>query len=86
MAGPILPVGSPVGRSCSRSPLVCRSWRLHFLPLEPTAEGLEKGKLLFELRGHKLTGKWSLSDPLFGVLESEPDLLSAWERLTTWFD
>jgi hypothetical protein len=47
---------------------------------------LEKGKLLFELRGHKLTGKWSLSDPLFGVLESEPDLLSAWQRLTTWFD
>jgi hypothetical protein len=57
-----------------------------WVPLEPTAEGLEKGKLLFELRGHKFTGKWSLSDPLFGVLESEPDFLSAWQRLTTWFD
>jgi bifunctional non-homologous end joining protein LigD len=31
-----------------------------WVPLEPTDEGLEKGKLLFELRGHKLMGKWTL--------------------------
>ena len=29
-------------------------------PLEDPHEGLEKGKLLFELRGHKLLGKWTL--------------------------
>ncbi len=28
--------------------------------LEPMAEGLEKGKLLFELRGYKLRGAWTL--------------------------
>ena len=32
------------------------SWR----PLEDPVEGLEKGKLLFELRGHKLRGVWTL--------------------------
>jgi bifunctional non-homologous end joining protein LigD len=32
------------------------SWR----PLEDTATGMEKGKLLFELRGHKLRGVWTL--------------------------
>ena len=31
-----------------------------WVPLEPVGEGLEKGKLLFELRGHKLLGKWTL--------------------------
>jgi len=31
-----------------------------WVPLEDTDEGLEKGKLLFELRGHKLMGKWTL--------------------------
>ena len=30
------------------------------MPLEDPAEGLEKGKLLFELRGYKLHGKWTL--------------------------
>jgi bifunctional non-homologous end joining protein LigD len=29
-------------------------------PLEDPHEGLEKGKLLFELHGHKLLGKWTL--------------------------
>jgi bifunctional non-homologous end joining protein LigD len=29
-------------------------------PLEDPHEGLEKGKLLFELQGHKLMGKWTL--------------------------
>jgi bifunctional non-homologous end joining protein LigD len=29
-------------------------------PLEDPAEGMEKGKLLFELRGYKLRGKWTL--------------------------
>jgi bifunctional non-homologous end joining protein LigD len=32
----------------------------HYLPLEPIDEGFEKGKLLFELRGHKLRGRWTL--------------------------
>ena len=32
------------------------SWR----PLEDPVAGLEKGKLLFELRGHKLRGVWTL--------------------------
>jgi bifunctional non-homologous end joining protein LigD len=31
-----------------------------WVALEPMAEGLEKGKLLFELRGYKLRGAWTL--------------------------
>jgi len=31
-----------------------------WLPLEDPVEGLAKGKLLFELRGYKLHGKWTL--------------------------
>lgn len=31
-----------------------------WVPLEDAQEGLEKGKLLFELRGHKLLGRWTL--------------------------
>ena len=31
-----------------------------WIPIEDPVEGLEKGKLLFELRGHKLMGKWTL--------------------------
>lgn len=31
-----------------------------YVPLEDIDQGLEKGKLLFELRGHKLRGKWTL--------------------------
>jgi len=31
-----------------------------WVPLEDPHEGLEKGKLLFELRGHKLLGRWTL--------------------------
>ena len=31
-----------------------------WVPLEDPKEGLEKGKLLFELRGHKLLGNWTL--------------------------
>jgi len=31
-----------------------------WVPLEDARRGLEKGKLLFELRGHKLLGKWTL--------------------------
>src|SRR3954470_16159384 len=34
--------------------------RGEWIPLEDWKEGLEKGKLLFELRGHKLRGKWTL--------------------------
>ncbi|MDX1394270.1 MAG: DNA ligase D [Gemmatimonadota bacterium] len=36
-------------------------WDLgRWIPLEPPEEGLESGKLLFELRGHKLRGVWTL--------------------------
>ncbi len=31
-----------------------------WVPIEDAHEGLEKGKLLFELRGHKLHGNWTL--------------------------
>src|SRR3989475_3400665 len=31
-----------------------------WLPVEDPHEGLKKGKLLFELRGYKLHGKWTL--------------------------
>ena len=31
-----------------------------WVPIEDPHEGLEKGKLLFELRGHKLMGAWTL--------------------------
>ncbi|MGQ0561285.1 MAG: DNA ligase D [Gemmatimonadota bacterium] len=31
-----------------------------YVPLEDIDEGLKKGKLLFELRGHKLRGTWTL--------------------------
>src|SRR5256886_8854739 len=34
--------------------------RGRWLPLEDPHEGLKKGKLLFELRGYKLHGKWTL--------------------------
>jgi bifunctional non-homologous end joining protein LigD len=34
--------------------------RGEWTPLEDIREGFEKGKLLFELRGHKLRGKWTL--------------------------
>ena len=31
-----------------------------WVPLEDPHEGLEKGKLLFELRGHRMRGRWTL--------------------------
>jgi bifunctional non-homologous end joining protein LigD len=31
-----------------------------YIPLHPMHEGLEAGKLLFDLRGHKLRGAWTL--------------------------
>ncbi|MBA2492904.1 MAG: DNA ligase, partial [Gammaproteobacteria bacterium] len=34
--------------------------RGNWLPIGDPAEGLEKGKLLFELRGYKLRGRWTL--------------------------
>ncbi len=34
--------------------------RGRWVPLEDPEEGLEKGKLLFELRGYKLRGRWTL--------------------------
>jgi len=40
-----------------------------WVPLEDPIEGLKKGKLLFELRGYKLRGKWTLVKLKKGVKE-----------------
>ena len=40
-----------------------------WLPVEDIAQGFEKGKLLFELRGYKLKGKWTLVKIKKGVKE-----------------
>src|SRR5438132_2944524 len=43
--------------------------RGRWVPLEDPQEGLKKGKLLFELRGYKLHGKWTLVKPKKGEKE-----------------
>ncbi len=50
--------------------------RGEWVPLEDDKEGLEKGKLLFELRGYKLHGKWTLVK----IKKSEKDWLLIKER------
>jgi len=50
--------------------------RGEWIPLEDWKEGLEKGKLLFELRGYKLHGKWTLVK----IKKSERDWLLIKER------
>jgi bifunctional non-homologous end joining protein LigD len=50
--------------------------RGEWVPLEDWREGLEKGKLLFELRGYKLHGKWTLVK----IRKSERDWLLIKER------
>ena len=45
--------------------------RGEWVPLEDWREGLEKGKLLFELKGYKLHGKWTLVK----IKKSEKDWL-----------
>jgi bifunctional non-homologous end joining protein LigD len=50
--------------------------RGEWVPLEPWREGLEKGKLLFELKGYKLHGKWTL----VRIKRSEKDWLLIKER------
>jgi bifunctional non-homologous end joining protein LigD len=50
--------------------------RGEWVPLEDWREGLEKGKLLFELRGHKLHGRWTLVK----IKKSEKDWLLIKER------
>src|SRR3954462_11169904 len=47
-----------------------------WIALEDFHEGLEKGKLLFELRGYKLHGKWTLVK----IKKSEKDWLLIKER------
>ncbi|MCH9681577.1 MAG: DNA ligase D [Deltaproteobacteria bacterium] len=44
-----------------------------WLPREPIAEGYAKGKLLFELRGHKLRGVWTLVRTKGTAGSSTPD-------------
>ena len=50
--------------------------RGEWVPLEDWREGLEKGKLLFELKGYKLRGKWTLVK----IKKSERDWLLIKER------
>ena len=50
--------------------------RGEWIDLEDWREGLEKGKLLFELRGHKLRGRWTLVK----IKKSERDWLLIKER------
>ena len=50
--------------------------RGEWVPLEDWREGLEKGKLLFELKGYKLHGKWTLVK----IQKSERDWLLIKER------
>ena len=50
--------------------------RGEWVPLEDWREGLEKGKLLFELKGYKLHGKWTLVK----IKKSEKDWLLIKER------
>ena len=50
--------------------------RGEWVPLEDWREGLEKGKLLFELKGYKLLGKWTLVK----IKKSERDWLLIKER------
>src|SRR5258705_7291374 len=50
--------------------------RGEWIALEDWREGLEKGKLLFELRGYKLHGKWTLVK----IKKSERDWLLIKER------
>jgi len=50
--------------------------RGEWVPLEDWREGFEKGKLLFELRGYKLHGKWTLVK----IKKSERDWLLIKER------
>ncbi len=50
--------------------------RGEWVPLEDWNEGLEKGKLLFELKGYKLHGKWALVK----IKKSERDWLLLKER------
>ncbi len=50
--------------------------RGEWVPLEDWREGLEKGKLLFELKGYKLHGKWTLVK----MKKSEKDWLLIKER------
>lgn len=50
--------------------------RGEWVPLEDWRQGLEKGKLLFELKGYKLFGKWTLVK----IKKSEKDWLLIKER------
>jgi bifunctional non-homologous end joining protein LigD len=50
--------------------------RGEWIPLEDWREGMEKGKLLFELKGYKLHGKWTLVK----IKKSERDWLLIKER------
>jgi bifunctional non-homologous end joining protein LigD len=50
--------------------------RGEWVPLEDFREGLEKGKLLFELKGYKLHGKWTLVK----IKKSEKEWLLIKER------
>src|SRR5690606_33309946 len=50
--------------------------RGQWIPIEDPIEGLQKGKLLFELKGYKLRGRWTLVK----IKKSEKDWLLIKER------
>src|SRR5690606_21898880 len=50
--------------------------RGQWVPIEDPVQGLEKGKLLFELKGYKLRGRWTLVK----IKKSEKDWLLIKER------
>jgi bifunctional non-homologous end joining protein LigD len=61
-----------------------------WVPLEDPHEGLEKGKLLFELRGHRMRGRWTLVRTKRGenewLLIKERDALEGPDRDTFGHD
>jgi bifunctional non-homologous end joining protein LigD len=61
-----------------------------WIPLEDPHAGLEKGKLLFELRGHRMRGRWTLVKVKRGenewLLIKERDALEGKERDTYTHD
>jgi bifunctional non-homologous end joining protein LigD len=61
-----------------------------WVPLEDPHEGLEKGKLLFELRGHRMRGRWTLVKVKRGenewLLIKERDALEGKDRDTFTHD
>ncbi|MBI4541105.1 MAG: DNA ligase D [Gemmatimonadetes bacterium] len=61
-----------------------------WIPLDDPGQGMEKGKLLFELRGYKLRGRWTLvktkQSPSSWLLIKERDALASKEGTASYPD